>query len=80
LASAAVRIWRGWFASGSIKELLLDTPISDEKNFERLEIGYENPKWFRISAGYERIESDPEPNPEDYYRAHGPFIKLVGKL
>lgn len=80
LASASVRIWRGWFASGSIKELLLDTPLNDEKNFERLEIGYENPKWFRISAGYERIESDPEPRPEDYYRAHGPFIKLVGKI
>ncbi len=80
LASAAVRIWRGWFASGSIKELLLDTPINDEKNFERLELGYENPKWFRVSVGYERIESDPEPRPEDYYRAHGPFIKLVGKI
>lgn len=80
LFSGAVGLGKGFFTRGSVKSIMLGETIDDEKTHTILELGYENPRWFRISGGYERIENDPDEYPDRYYRGQGGFIRLVGKF
>lgn len=69
------------FARASIKDILLRDLLEDGQTHLILEAGYEDPSWFRVSLGYERIENDPdELFSTDYYRGHGLFARFVGKF
>lgn len=69
------------FARASIKDILLRDMLEDGQTHLVVEAGYEDPGWFRVSLGYERIENDPdELFSSDYYRGHGLFARLVGKF
>ena len=80
LFSGAASLGKGFFARGSVKTILLQETLDDEKTFLQLEIGYEGRPWYRISAGYERIESDTEEHSDQYYRGQGFFLRLTGLL
>lgn len=69
------------FARASIKDILLRDLLEDGQTHLILEAGYEDPTWFRVSLGYERIENDPDQLfSTDYYRGHGLFARFVGKF
>jgi hypothetical protein len=80
LAGGSVSLTRNIFARGSIKTILLREALEDEKTYLQLEVGYEGKSWYRVSAGYERIENDTNNYPDRYYRGQGIFIRLTGKL
>jgi len=80
LVNGSASLGHNFFARGSIKGILLRDIIDDEKTYTQIEIGYENPRWYRVSIGYERIESENDISPDRYYRGHGAFMRLVGKF
>jgi len=80
LASGSVSFGQGFFGRGAVKGILLRKSINDEKTFTELEFGYENPKYYRISIGYERIEGNNEQNPSLDYTGQGVFVRLLGKF
>jgi len=80
LVSGAVSITRGFFARGSIKDILLNDPLDDEKTFTKLEVGYDSRQWYRVSIGYERIGSDIELYPDRNYTGQGAFVRFTGKI
>lgn len=80
LASGSTSLGHGFFARGSFKEILLRNAIDDEKSMMQVEVGYEGRPWYRVSLGYERIESTTDVAPDRYYRGHGLFVRLVGNL
>ena len=81
LMNGSVALNKNFFALASFKRFLLRNIYEDEETFIRLEAGYENPKRFRISIGYERIENAiDEVFPDNYYRGHGIFTRIVGKF
>ncbi|MFZ5979688.1 MAG: hypothetical protein ACOYVF_03570, partial [Candidatus Zixiibacteriota bacterium] len=81
LVSGAVSLTHGFFARVSVKDLLLRNLLDDEETHLQVEIGYENPHWYRVSVGFERIENQPDnSNPDDYYRGQGIFVRLLGKF
>jgi len=81
LLSGAVSLTHGFYARGSIKDLLLRDILDDEETHIQVELGYENANWYRVSVGFERIENQPDDlNPNDYYRGQGIFIRLLGKF
>jgi len=80
LVSGAISITRGFFARGSIKDILLNDPLDDEKTFTKLEVGYDSRQWYRVSIGYERIGSDVELFPDRNYTGQGAFVRFTGKI
>jgi hypothetical protein len=80
LVSGAASLGRGFFTRGSVKSLLLRESIDDEKTFSQVEFGYEGRHWYRVSVGYEWIENQTELTPQRYYRGHGAFVRIVGKM
>ena len=80
LVSGSVSITRAFFARASIKDILLNDPLDDEKTFTKLEVGYDSRQWFRVSVGYERIASDIELFPDREYTGQGAFIRFTGKM
>ncbi len=80
LVSGAAGFGNGFFGRGSFKASLLNEPINDDKTIGQLEIGYEYPKYFRVSIGWERFESEADNRPDEYYRGQGLFLRLVGKM
>jgi len=80
LVSGAMSFMRQFFIRGSIKEILLNDPLDDEKTFTKLEVGYDSNRWYRVSIGYERIESDIDQSPDLDYTGQGVFIRFTGKM
>jgi hypothetical protein len=80
LAGGSASLWRNYFVRGSVKTLLLRESLDDEKTYLQLEAGYELKGRYRFSIGYERIENNLENYPDRYYRGHGIFIRLTGKI
>ncbi|MBN1212690.1 MAG: hypothetical protein JXA92_08945 [candidate division Zixibacteria bacterium] len=81
LVNGSIGLGYGLFARASVKDYLLRDLFEDEKTHIILEAGYENARWYRVSLGFERIESQPdELFPDNYYRGQGVFIRLVGKF
>lgn len=80
LVSGAASLGKGFFTRGSVKSLLLRESIGDEKTFSQVEFGYEGRHWYRVSVGYEWIENQTELMPQRYYRGHGAFVRVVGKM
>ena len=80
LAGGSVSLTRNIFARGSVKTILLREALEDEKTYLQFEVGYEGRGWYRVSAGFERIENDTKNYPDRYYRGQGIFIRLTGKL
>ncbi len=80
LTSGSMSLGKGFFARGAVKAILLRESLDDEKTFTEVELGYEHRKGFRVSAGYERIESDNDQYSDRDYRGHGIFVRLVGKI
>jgi hypothetical protein len=81
LVSGAISITRSFFARGSVKGVLLNDPLDDQKKFLKLEVGYDSNSWFRVSVGYERIESDLESLYNDReYIGQGAFLRFSGKI
>jgi len=80
LAGGSVSLGRNLFARGSVKTILLQESLGDEKTYVQVEAGYDSRSWYRFSIGYERIENDVKNYPDRYYRGHGIFIRLTGKL
>ena len=80
LASGSVSFGKGFFGRGAVKGILLRESMNDEKTFTELELGYENPRSYRVSIGYERIEGNNEQNPGLDYRGHGVFVRILGKF
>jgi len=80
LLSGATSLGHGFFTRGSVKTILLRETLDDEKTYSQVEFGYEHPRWYRVSVGYERIESDTDAAPDRYYRGQGVFVRLVGKM
>jgi hypothetical protein len=80
LAGGSMSLGKGFFARGSFKAILLKETVDDEKTHAQFELGYENPRWYRVSVGYERIEGDVKKDPDRYYRGQGVFMRLTGKI
>ncbi|MDD4051862.1 MAG: hypothetical protein PHR28_08200, partial [candidate division Zixibacteria bacterium] len=80
LVSGATSLGHGFFTRASFKSILLRESIDDDKTFSQVEIGYEGHHWYRVSVGYERIESQTDPMPQRYYRGQGAFVRIVGKI
>ncbi|MEE9443189.1 MAG: hypothetical protein V3V99_11055 [candidate division Zixibacteria bacterium] len=91
LFSGSVSFMENFFARGSVKEILLKdipdaNPLSDgfddKKTITRLEAGYDSHSWFRVSLGYERIESDVDLDlrTDRNYTAQGVFVRFTGKM
>ena len=80
LLSGSVSIARDFFARGSIKGILLNNPLEDEKTFAKVEVGYDSRDWYRVSVGYERIGSDIDANPDLEYTGQGVFVRFTGKM
>lgn len=80
LVGGSISLNRNIFARGSVKTILLRDALEDEKTYLQLEVGYEGRSWYRVSAGYERIENDTKNYPNRYYRGQGIFLRLTGKL
>ncbi|UCE24215.1 MAG: PKD domain-containing protein [Candidatus Zixiibacteriota bacterium] len=81
LLSGSAAVTRHFFARASFKDILLRDLIDDEETHLQAEVGYEHFHGFRISVGYERIESKTDGVfPDNYYRGHGLFLRLVGKF
>ncbi len=80
LVSGATSLGHGFFTRASFKSILLRESIDDDKTFSQVEIGYEGRHWYRVSVGYERIESQTDPAPQRYYRGQGAFVRIVGKI
>ncbi len=81
LLNGSLSITHNIFALASVKRFLLKNIFEDEETFFKIEVGYENPKSFRVSLGYERIENSIDAVfPDNYYRGHGIFTRIVGKF
>lgn len=80
LVSGSISFTRYIFARASIKEILLNDPLDDEKMFTRVEIGFDSHDWYRVSLGYERIENDVEDSPDRDYTGQGIFVRFSGKI
>lgn len=80
LASASVSLGNGFFTRGAVKEILLRESMDDEKTYTEIEIGYENPKYYRVSIGYERIEGDNGDDSTLDYTGQGVFLRILGKF
>ncbi|MEZ5359609.1 MAG: hypothetical protein R3F48_12390 [Candidatus Zixiibacteriota bacterium] len=80
LLSGSVSFTRHIFARGSVKEILLNDPLDDEKRFTRVEVGFDSQDWFRVSLGYERIETDVDDDPDLEYTGQGIFVRFSGKI
>lgn len=80
LLSGSVSVTRELFVRGSVKSLLLNAPLDDQKTFTRLEVGYDSQRWYRVSLGYERIESDIDLHPDRNYTGQGLFVRFTGKM
>ncbi len=81
VVGGSIALPSNFFARASIKDILLRDMLEDGQTHLILEAGYEDPSWFRVSLGYERIENDPdELFSSDYYRGHGLFARFVGKF
>ena len=80
LLSGSVSLTRHFFARGSIKEILLNDPLDDEKTFSRVELGFDSQDWYRVSLGYERIESDTNDFTNRNYTGQGVFVRFSGKM
>jgi hypothetical protein len=80
LLSGSASFTRHVFARGSVKGILLNRPLDDEKTFTRLEVGYDSQDWYRVSVGYERIASDTELHPDRNYTGQGAFVRFTGKM
>ncbi|HUV29683.1 MAG TPA: hypothetical protein VMY05_01140 [Acidobacteriota bacterium] len=80
LVSGAASIVNGFFARASIKGILLNDPLNDEKTFAKLEVGYDSHHWYRASVGYERIQSDIDLHPDRDYTGQGVFVRFTGKM
>jgi hypothetical protein len=80
LVSGGLSFARDFFARGSIKSILLNEPLDDERTFTKVEVGYDSRSWYRASLGYERIGSDVGLQPDLNYTGQGVFIRLTGKM
>ena len=80
LLSGALDLGHGFFTRAAIKDVLLRQSLDDDKTYVQAELGYENPQYYRVSVGYERIESQTDLYPDRYYRGNGVFVRLVGKM
>ncbi|MCD6249652.1 MAG: hypothetical protein J7J98_04890 [candidate division Zixibacteria bacterium] len=80
LLSGSLSLTERFFARGSVKGILLNDPIDDEKTFAKLEVGYDSHDWYRISIGYERIQSDNDQNSDWDYTGQGIFVRFTGKM
>jgi len=80
LLSGALSLTHEFFARASVKEILLNEPLDDEKTYTKLEVGYDSHDWYRVSIGYERIESDNDLQPDQNYTGQGLFIRFSGKM
>jgi hypothetical protein len=80
LVSGATSLGHGFFTRASFKSILLRQSIDDDKTFSQVEFGYEGHQGYRVSVGYERIESQTDLTPQRYYRGQGAFVRIVGKI
>ncbi len=81
LLSGSISFTKYFFARASVKGILLEEPMDDEKRFTKIEVGYDSHDWFRLSLGYERIENDLTDNYLDQeYTGQGVFVRFSGKL
>lgn len=80
LVSGAVSLVDRFFARGSVKGILLNDPLDDQKTFVKLEAGYDSHHWYRVSIGYERIASDVDFSPDRNYTGQGVFVRFTGKM
>ncbi len=80
LLSGSLSITERIFARGSIKGILLNDPVDDEKTFAKVEVGYDSFGWYRVSVGYERIKSDNNETPDWNYTGQGVFVRFTGKI
>jgi len=80
LLSGSVSFMHKFFARGSIKGILLNDPLNDEKTFAKAEIGYDSFSWYRVSLGYERIEGETDDYPDQNYTGQGVFLRFTGKM
>jgi len=80
LVSGALSLSQRIFARGAVKGILLNDPLDDEKTYAKLEVGYDSNSWYRISIGYERIESEVDDLPDLDYTGQGVFIRFTGKM
>jgi len=80
LLSGSLSLTERFFARGSVKGILLNDPINDEKTFAKLEVGYDSHDWYRMSIGYERIQSDNDQNSDWDYTGQGIFVRFTGKM
>ncbi|MEW5924649.1 MAG: hypothetical protein AB1746_11740, partial [Candidatus Zixiibacteriota bacterium] len=80
LVSGSVSVMRELFVRGSIKDILLDDPLDDEKTYTSVEVGYDSHRWYRVSLGYERIEGDTDLYPDRNYTGQGVFVRFTGKM
>jgi len=69
-----------FFGRASVKQILLNDPIDDEKTFATLEAGYDSQSWYRVSLGYERIQGKTDRYPDRNYTGQGLFVRLTGKM
>ena len=68
------------FGRATVKQILLNDPIDDEKTFARLEAGYDSNSWYRVSLGFERIQGKTDRYPDRNYTGQGLFVRLTGKM
>ncbi|MFH2036307.1 MAG: hypothetical protein ABIJ45_07890, partial [Candidatus Zixiibacteriota bacterium] len=80
LANGSVSLTHWFFARASIKSILLRELLEDEKTFAKIELGYDSHSWYRVSVGYERIESNNDVDSDLDYTGQGFFIRLSGKM
>ena len=80
LLSGSLSLTERFFARGSVKGILLSDPVNDEKTFAKLEVGYDSHDWYRVSIGYERIQSDNDQNSAWDYTGQGVFVRFTGKM
>ncbi|MCK5124903.1 MAG: hypothetical protein KAR42_01465 [candidate division Zixibacteria bacterium] len=93
LASGSVSMTHGFFLRGSIKQILVGDPevenaitnstdYRDTKTFTKIELGFDNNDWYRLSLGYEQIESDYDDPDQSLrnYTGKGFFVRFSGKL
>ena len=80
LLSGSASLTKDFFARASIKEILLNDPLDDEKTYTKLEVGFDSNRWYRVSVGYERIQSDNDEQPDQSYTGQGLFIRFSGKM
>ena len=80
LASGSLSLTERFFVRGSVKGILLNEPVNDDKTFAKLEVGYDSHDWYRVSIGYERIQSDNDQNSAWDYTGQGAFVRFTGKM